>query len=198
MLEFYKGLCNDDIGCVAGRGAAVAWDPMPGEAADMCQRMVSRPLSFSPPPSPGEETPRSPEYTPVSALFRKVADLNEEATALGYNHVVHFGPAVQLTQEVGGQLRETAITEQVAELLLEERRNTIVDSMFVPCEQPLLEAPVMSKTKGAGMSKTARKEPTRKSTRQQVLANSVPVSKRATQRLIKAFDLAGPSEPVGE
>jgi predicted DNA-binding transcriptional regulator YafY len=56
----------------------------------------------------------------------------------------------------------------------------------------------MSKTKGAGMSKTARKEPTRKSTRQQVLANSVPVSKRTTQRLIKAFDLAGPSKPVGE
>jgi hypothetical protein len=26
----------------------------------------------------------------------------------------------------------------------------------------------------------------------------VPVSKRATQRLIRAFDLADPSEPVGE
>jgi hypothetical protein len=42
------------------------------------------------------------------------------------------------------------------------------------------------------------KETTRRSTRQQVMSNSVPVSKRATQRLIKAFEVVGPSEPVGE
>jgi hypothetical protein len=46
----------------------------------------------------------------MSALWSKVADLNEEATAMGYNHVVQFGPGVQLTQEVNGQLRETTVT----------------------------------------------------------------------------------------
>ena len=35
----------------------------------------------------------------------------------------------------------TGITEQVAELILEDRRNAIVESMFVPCEQPVLETP---------------------------------------------------------
>jgi len=113
--------------------------------------------------------------------------------------VVHFGPGVQLTQVIGGQQRETAITEQVASMILEERRNAIVDSIFVPCAQPLLEAPVPNKVKGKEVtSKTARKEATRKSTRQQALNNSVPVSKRATNRLIRAFDMAGPSEPIGE
>jgi hypothetical protein len=73
---------------------------------------------------------------------------------------------MQLTQEVGGQLRETTITEQVVEMMLEERKNSIVDNIFVPCEQPLMEAAVMGKTKGkTGPSKTARKEPTRRSTR---------------------------------
>jgi hypothetical protein len=199
MMDFYKALCADDIGCVDGRGAAVAWDPMLGEAADMCQRMVSRPLSFSLSPPFPPEIQGSPDYTPVSALWSKVANLNEEATAMGYNHVVQFGPGVQLTQEVNGQLRETTVTEQVAEMMLEERRNSIVESMFVPCEQPRLEAPQMSKAKGKTRpAKAATKEPTRRSTRQQVSANSVPVSKRATQRLIRAFDIAGPSEPVGE
>jgi hypothetical protein len=84
-------------------------------------------------------------------------------------------------------------------MMLEERRNSIVESMFVPCEQPRLEAPQMSKAKGKTRpAKAATKEPTRRSTRQQVSANSVPISKRATQRLIRAFDIAGPSEPVGE
>lgn len=82
MLDFYMGFCSDDISCVAERGAAVAWDPMLGEAADMCQRMVSRPLSFSPLSFLLGEAPGSPEYIPVSTLWRKVADLNEEATAL--------------------------------------------------------------------------------------------------------------------
>ena len=172
---------------------------MLGEASAMCRMMVCRPLCFSPPPFPPEETPGSPDYTPVSALWSKVADLNEEATTLGYNNVVHFGRGVQLSQEVGGQLRETAITEQVADMILEERRNNIIESIFVLCEQPLLEAPETSKAKGkAGPSKTARKELTRRSTRQQVLTNSVLVSKRATHRLIKAFKVVGPAKPVGE
>lgn len=79
------------------------------------------------------------------ALWNKIADLNEEAAALGYNNIVHFSPGVQLTQEIGGKLRETAISEQVAEMILTERRNKIVDNIFVPCEQPLLEAPETSR-----------------------------------------------------
>lgn len=93
----------------------------------------------------------------------------------------------------------TAITEQVADLILEERRSTIVDSIFVPCEQPLLEVPEETRaTGGATACRTTRKEGMRRSARQKAQSCSVPVSKRATHRLIKAFGLAGPAEPVGE
>jgi hypothetical protein len=94
MMEFYKGLCSDDFGGVEVKGATMGWDPMLGEASAMCRRMVGRPLSFSLPPFPPEESLGSPTYTPDSDLL---ADLNEEAAALGYNHVVHFDPSVQLT-----------------------------------------------------------------------------------------------------
>jgi hypothetical protein len=49
----------------------------------------------------------------------------------------------------------TGITEQVAELMLEERRNNIVKSIFVPCEQPLLETSVAQSKEGkTKMTKT--------------------------------------------
>lgn len=84
-------------------------------------------------------------------------------------------------------------------MILEERGNKIVNSIFVPCEQPLLEEPEQSRAKGKeAAGKMARKEPTRKSSRQQALSSSIPVSKRATQRLIKAFELTSPAEPIGE
>lgn len=84
-------------------------------------------------------------------------------------------------------------------MILTERHNKIVDNIFVPCEQSLLEAPETSKARGkAGGCRTVRKEPTRRSYRQQDLTNSVPVSKRATHRLIKAFEVVRPVELVGE
>lgn len=84
-------------------------------------------------------------------------------------------------------------------MILEERRNAVVDSIFVPCAQPLLEAPLPSKAmEKVANGKTVRQEATRKSTRQQALNNSVPVSRRATDRLIRAFDMVGPFEPIGE
>ena len=73
----------------------------------------------------------------------KLAALNEEAAALGYGNVIHFGPRVQ--QEIEGQVITTGITEQVAELILEDRRNTIVESMFIPYEQPILATPAAPK-----------------------------------------------------
>ena len=73
----------------------------------------------------------------------KLAALNEEAAALGYGNVIHFGPRVQ--QEIEGQVITTGITEHVAELILEERRNAIVESIFVPYEQPVLATPAAPK-----------------------------------------------------
>ena len=97
---------------------------------------------------PTRGDPRLTDYTPVFALWSKVVDLNEEASALGYNNVVHFGPGLECSYlRSGGQLRETAITKQVADMMLEERRNSIVESIFVPCEQPLLQVPETGKTK---------------------------------------------------
>ena len=94
------------------------------------------------------------------------------------------------------------ITEQVAELILEERRSSIVDSMFVPCEQPILEmpAPQQPKSKATGRAKKGQTATggLRRSTRQQAKICSVPVSKHATHRLIKAFEMVGPREPIGE
>lgn len=91
------------------------------------------------------------------------------------------------------------ITEQVADLILEERRNAIVESIFVPCEKPILETPTVHEHQ----SKAARRKKAgktavgglRRSSRQ-VAISSVPVSKRATHRLIRAFDLVGPGEPI--
>lgn len=103
MMEFYKDLCRDETTGVAP-GAYAGWDPMLGEASAMCRKVVSRLLSFSPPPFPPVETPGSPEYRPVSALWNKVADLNDEAAALDLGNVVHFDLGVQLTQEVGDRL----------------------------------------------------------------------------------------------
>lgn len=52
----------------------------------------------------------------------------------------------------------TGITEQVAEMILEDRRDAIVDSIFVPCEQPILETPVAPKQQGKrkGRSKAVK------------------------------------------
>lgn len=93
----------------------------------------------------------------------------------------------------------TAITEQVAGMILEERRSNIVDSMFVPCEQPLLDDPPAARaTAAAAATKTPKKDGLRRSSRQKAQTCSVPVSKRATHRLIRAFGFAGPSEPIGD
>jgi hypothetical protein len=93
----------------------------------------------------------------------------------------------------------TGITEQAAELILEERRNAIVESIFVPCEQPVLEtpAPLKQKNKPAGRVK-ALKTAVRRSTRQLAKGCSVPVHKRATHRLTKAFETVGLNEPIGD
>jgi hypothetical protein len=53
--------------------------------------------------------------------------------------------------------------------------------------------------KGAGASKSTVKDaPLRRSTKQKAQPCSVPVSKRATQRLMKAFGMVGPIEPIGD
>lgn len=99
-----------------------------------------------------------------------------------------------------GQVATAGITEQVADLILEERRNAIVESIFVPCEKPILETPTVHEHQ----SKTARRKKAGKTaveglrSSRQVAISSVPVSKRATHRLIRAFDLVGPGEPIGD
>jgi hypothetical protein len=201
MMDFYGSLCADFIPEMAV-GSTNHWDPMLEEMETWCDReiAVTRPLSFSPLPPRSDEMVRSPEYTPQSALWDRVADLNTEAAALGINNVVHFGPGVQLTKEVGGKIVTAGITEQVAQMMLDERRNTIVDSMFVPCEQPVLPDPAHPAARGRARERAAGKATvgTRRSTRQMKLACSVPVSKRAAHRLIRAFEMAGPSEPIGD
>jgi hypothetical protein len=149
MMDFYGSLCADFIPEMAV-GSTNYWDPMLEEMETWCDReiAVTRPLSFSPLPSRSDKMVRSPEYTPQSAIWDRVADLNTEAAALGINNVIHFGPRVQLTKEVGGKIVTAGITEQVAQMMLDERRNTIVDSMFVPCEQPVLPDPAHPATRG--------------------------------------------------
>jgi hypothetical protein len=105
-------------------------------------------------------------------------------------------------QEVDGQVITTGITQQVADLLLEERRNKIVDSLFVPCEQPILETPApppqQSKAKTRTRGGKTAVQVLRRSTRQSARPCSVPVAKRASHRLLKAFGITGAKEPIGE
>jgi hypothetical protein len=171
MVDFYKEKCTGDI-CSEFTRHLGEYDPMIGEALAACAEAVNRPLSFSPPGIPLEEELYSPVYT----------------------------PGVQ--QEVDGHVITTGITEQVAEMILGERRNSIVDSIFVPCEQPILETPAVQKQQGkaSGRAKAVKTAVggLRRSTRQKAKVCSVPVAKRATHRLIKAFEVVGPNEPIGE
>ncbi|KAG0535864.1 hypothetical protein BDA96_03G014800 [Sorghum bicolor] len=166
------------------------------EALAACTEATNRPLSFSPPGSPLADELRSPIYTPSN--WDKLAELNEEARALGCQNVIHFGPGIQ--QEVDGQVITAGITEQVAEMMLEERRNNIVNSIFVPCEQPLLQTPIQKQQDKVEKAKAPRTTVggLPRSSRQKAKVCSVPVSRRATHRLIKAFEVKGPNEPIGE
>jgi hypothetical protein len=168
------------------------------EIATVCGRVLEKPISFSPSPQRPDEIVASPEYTPQSDLWDKGAELNAEATALGYNNVIHFGPGVQLTKEIGDQVVTAGITAQVANLILEERRNHIVESIFVPCNQPILPDPEPPASRGKVGSRSRVVQATRRSSRKKAQACSVPVSKRAAHRLIRAFELAGPTEQIGE
>jgi hypothetical protein len=188
MMEFFKEACAGDVWS-AMAPSADRFDPMTAEAWAACAAAVAKPLYFPPPDSP---LAPSPVYTPGDG-WSKLAELNDEAAALGLNHVIHFGPGAQ--QEQGGQSSATAITEQVADLILEERRSSIVDSMFVQCDQPILESPVQQKQDSKALGKATS---LRRSSRQQAKLSSVPVSMRATHRLIKAFQVVGPNDPIGE
>jgi hypothetical protein len=131
-------------------------------------------------------------------VWDKVAKLNVEAAALGYNNDIQFGPGVQLTKDVGGQTVTAGITAQVADLILEERRSKIIDSVFMPCKQPILPDPVQPTPRGKTGPRSKTVEATRRSSRQKAQACSVPVSKRAAHRLIRAFGMVEPSEQIGE
>lgn len=197
MMEFYKSFCCDVLPEQPVRTVG-SWDPMLEENSAVCGQTTGIPLSFSPSPPRPDEMVASPEYRPQSAIWDKITELNEEAAALGYNNVIHFGPGVQLASEDGGQMVTAGITEQVAEMILDERRNNIVDSIFVPCEQPVLPDPEPTTARARVGRKNKAVEGRRRSSRQQAQACSVPVSKRATHRLIRAFEIVGPSEPIGE
>ena len=198
MMDWFKETCTGniwtDISCSFGN-----YDPMLAEAMAACSMATSRPLSFYPDGSPREEL-HSPVYTPNSTNWDKIAELTEEAQALGLGNVIHFGPGVQ--REENGRLITTGITEQAAEELLNARRDTIVSSMFVPCEQPVLATPSAHMQQGKTSGKTKATKTAvgtlRRSTRQKAKISSVPVSKRASHRLIKAFGVAGNNEPIGD
>jgi hypothetical protein len=164
------------------------------EMDTLCDWETRKQISSSPSPPRSDEIVGCPEYTPQSDLLDKVAELNTEAAALGFSNVIHFGPEVQLTKEVGDQMVTAGITEQV-----DEHRNNIVDSIFVPCEQPVLPDPE-PRTATRGKARRAGKATvgTRRSSRQKALACSVPVSKRAAHRLIRAFEMVRPDEPIGD
>ncbi|XP_066359681.1 uncharacterized protein [Miscanthus floridulus] len=194
MLDFYKDTCTGDIWSDSFR-AYGDYDPMIAEAWTACAKATTRALTFPPP-----ACPIVPElHDPVYADWDRTVELNDEASALGLGNVIHFGPGVQ--QMVDGEVVTTGITEQVTGMILEERRDTIVESMFMPCEQPVLDTPKMKKMSSKRQAKAGATKSIvgglRRSTRQMAQESSVSVAKRATHRLIKAFGLVGPGEPIG-
>jgi hypothetical protein len=197
MLDFYRETCTCDI-WPPSMGYMGMQDPMIEEALPACAEALARPLSFSLRGGYSEDVSPSLTYTPNATSWDKVAELNEEASALGLGNVIHFGSGVQ--QEVDGQVVTTGITQQ--ELLLEEHRSKIVDSLFVPCEQPILETPQPQQQKSKARPHARGGKTTigalRRSTRQSAKPCSVPVAKRASHRLLKAFGIAGAKEPIGE
>jgi hypothetical protein len=81
---------------------------------------------------------------------------------------------VQLTKEMG--VVTAGITTQGANMILEERRNKIVESIFVPYEQPILPNPKTPTAKGKEGLRSKVVEATRCSSRQKPQAFSVLVS----------------------
>lgn len=68
--------------------------------------------------------------------------------------------------------------------------------------QPVLETPAAPKQQGKASGKAKAMKTAvgalRRSSRQKAKICSVPVSKRASHRLIKAFGVVGNNEPIGE
>lgn len=140
MMDFYMETCTGDIWAGTTYSLGV-YDPMVEEALAACVEVINRPLSSSLSGVPLEKEIHSP--VPNTENGDKIAELNEEAAALGYSNVIHFGPGVQY--DADGQAIAAGITGQVADMILDERRNTIVESMFVPCEQSILDTPAVQK-----------------------------------------------------
>jgi hypothetical protein len=90
MMDFFKDMCTGDIWSVL-TGPFCDHDPMVEEALAACAAAVSRPLTFSPPGILVEEELHSPVYTRSAVNWDKTYALNEEAAALGYSNVIHFG-----------------------------------------------------------------------------------------------------------
>jgi hypothetical protein len=166
MMEFYKSLGGDGLPDQHVHRDS-SWDPMVEEIETVYVQAIERLISFSPSLPRPDEITASSEYTPQSVLWDKVVELNTEATTLGFNNVINFGPGIQLTKEVGGQTIAAGITAQVADMILEERKNNIVDNIFMPCEQPILPDPVPpTATKGKTGARAKVTEATRRSSRQ--------------------------------
>jgi hypothetical protein len=68
--------------------------------------------------------------------------------------------------------------------------------MFPRVATPTLEAPAKQRVQAQDRSISA--EPTRRSRRQAALKSSVPVSKRASSRLMRELELVGPDERILE
>jgi hypothetical protein len=86
-------------------------------------------------------------------------------------------------------------------MILVDRRNAIVESMFVPCEQPILETPAPQRQQSKATARTKAGKTMgamRRSSQQKAKICSVPVSRRASHRLIKAFEITGPNKHIGE
>jgi hypothetical protein len=92
-MEFFKEACMGDIWSALPQPCG-GCDPMVEEALAAYMEAINKPLSFSPPRSPLAAELRSPTYTPNATNWDKLAELNEEARALGYQNVIHFGPGV--------------------------------------------------------------------------------------------------------
>ncbi|RLN24795.1 hypothetical protein C2845_PM07G35210 [Panicum miliaceum] len=201
LLDYLTGLCQEpglQDSYLGGKGH----DPMLVEFACVAVDL-HRPLTFSPPPSPTDAASETASVDELVALAGDAAGPETGSRPINGPEVV-FGPGVQLGQDdnqmdqLAGLLRCTAwiLMGQLMLGLLLMRSSLLgilptadefLEDIFV--DPPAAVVPASPPRRALAAVAAAPESGRRQSDRLRARPSSVPVSRRATRRLVRQLDL---------
>ncbi|CAN6198765.1 unnamed protein product [Urochloa humidicola] len=224
IVDFLAGLCQD-AGRREVFFSDPAQDPMLLEVASVMQHQLSYSPSSSPPPS--ERYPASPSYVPISELWTSAAakEIAGEhgggpSCAVMADGVAHMEGSqhdglgqIGLDMGCDGPRCLETLVDQVHSMDIdgpsahdvqapgegvapqEAARERFFGSIFAPVPPPVLPAPAPAVEL---VTPTPKPIAQRQSKRLMARPSSVPVSRRATHRLIRELGFVGQNEPIGD